>query len=328
MKKLLITLIALGCLTWPRWGFAGSSVTGSAISHTAAAADFQEPVDLGEFDRVSFQVVYSTYSPSTTTFVDGVVSSGTLVVSSIAGLGSNYITIEGQTFTETTDWATASTASGTAKNIADAIEANTTLNAVLGATWTSGAHVNLTFDNPGNNQYSLYSSTAALAWAFPYMQYGLASDVDLDNDTISETAHGYTTGLAVLYSTAGTAVTGLTDQTTYYTILTSLDLYQLASSKANATAGTAIDLTATTGGGTYTMTPAPISFGTSSFKWQASNDNSNWTDVPSISSVTFSATAGNTIWDLGQYDYKWIRMNYVAPTFGGIVLDAYLHGKY
>ena len=51
------------------------------------------------------------------------------------------------------------------------------------------------------------------------------------------------------------------------------------------------------------MAPLTIA-GTPSFKWQSSNDGTNFADL-SVSSVTFGSpyTAASTQWDFGTYNY-------------------------
>jgi len=61
------------------------------------------------------------------------------------------------------------------------------------------------------------------------------------------------TGTAVVLSTTGTAPAGLTAGTTYYAIRESSTLIMLATTRANAIAGTAIDITGQ-GIGTHTLT--------------------------------------------------------------------------
>jgi flagellin len=71
-------------------------------------------------------------------------------------------------------------------------------------------------------------------------------DVTVGTDTITETGHGLVTGDVVQYSgEAGTAIGGLTDGEYYYVIRVDNSNYKLATSEANATAGTEITLTGT-----------------------------------------------------------------------------------
>jgi len=67
-------------------------------------------------------------------------------------------------------------------------------------------------------------------------------------DVITKSSHGFTTGDSVTYyQNGGDAITGLTNETTYYVITLTANTLQLATSLANATAGTAIALTTGTG---------------------------------------------------------------------------------
>lgn len=70
---------------------------------------------------------------------------------------------------------------------------------------------------------------------------------------VSSHAHNeIQTGQAVFYDTTGTVMTGLTDATTYYVIRVTATSFQLATTRANAVAGTAITLSSD-GTGTQTF---------------------------------------------------------------------------
>ena len=72
--------------------------------------------------------------------------------------------------------------------------------------------------------------------------------VDNATDVITKASHGFTTGDSVTYyQNGGDAITGLTNASTYYVITLTANTLQLATSLANATAGTEILLTAGTG---------------------------------------------------------------------------------
>lgn len=79
--------------------------------------------------------------------------------------------------------------------------------------------------------------------------------VDLSGETITLTTNGgFETGAAVLYSAGGgTAIGGLVDGTTYYAIPLAGSKVSLATSQANALAGTAINLTALGVGATHSL---------------------------------------------------------------------------
>lgn len=65
--------------------------------------------------------------------------------------------------------------------------------------------------------------------------------------------HGFTTGSTVDFLTDGTLPTGLATGTTYWVIKIDDDIVSVASSKANAFAGTALPITIATGSGTHTI---------------------------------------------------------------------------
>ncbi len=80
-------------------------------------------------------------------------------------------------------------------------------------------------------------------------------DVNTATDVISETAHGMTTGAGPFrLSSTGTLPTGtgIAVDTNVWIIAPDANTYKLATSKANALAGTAIDITAA-GSGTHTL---------------------------------------------------------------------------
>lgn len=81
-----------------------------------------------------------------------------------------------------------------------------------------------------------------------------SADVNTGTDTITETGHNYYTGLVGQLTTSGTLPTGLSLATDYYIIKLTANTYQFATSKANAEAGTAIDITGA-GSGNHTFTP-------------------------------------------------------------------------
>ena len=75
-------------------------------------------------------------------------------------------------------------------------------------------------------------------------------DVDDGGDSITYVAHGFVTGDLVTYTDGGnTVITNLTDGAQYYIIKSTNDVVKLASSSANASAGTAINITGTSGAG-------------------------------------------------------------------------------
>lgn len=82
----------------------------------------------------------------------------------------------------------------------------------------------------------------------------VAGDVTAAADTISEVNHGMVTGQAIVFTTTAADLPDpLVAGTTYYVIVVDADTYQVATSYANAIAGTQVDLT-DGGSGTHTAT--------------------------------------------------------------------------
>lgn len=76
------------------------------------------------------------------------------------------------------------------------------------------------------------------------------NDVDDANDTITINTHNFTTADKVTYTDGGnTAISGLLDGGTYYVIVVDPNTIKLAASAANASAGTQINITGTSGAG-------------------------------------------------------------------------------
>nr|WP_298654893.1 hypothetical protein [uncultured Flavobacterium sp.] len=85
---------------------------------------------------------------------------------------------------------------------------------------------------------------------------GTVAAVDVSADTITKASHGFQTGDLVTYSNGGgTSITGLTTATNYYVIAVDEDTIKLATTAANAFAGTAINLTVVGVGTNHSLTP-------------------------------------------------------------------------
>jgi len=80
-------------------------------------------------------------------------------------------------------------------------------------------------------------------------------DVSVADDEITETAHGYETGEGPirLTNSGGALPAGLAVDTNYRIIRVDADTLKFATSRANALAGTDVDITAAAGGGTHTV---------------------------------------------------------------------------
>lgn len=108
-----------------------------------------------------------------------------------------------------------------------------------------GTHFNVP-DMRGRTAVGVGSNT----WSFSFA----SSDVNTGTDQIAVTANSeLITGRTVVLTTTGTLPTGLALATTYYIIVVDSTHIKLATSLANAVAGTAIDITGA-GSGTHTAT--------------------------------------------------------------------------
>jgi hypothetical protein len=325
MKRILLCLALLALAVNVS---AKSRTNGAIIDWDAQAVKSTPQFDVSDMDRFSLQAIYGDGTPSAHTLSTGGKSGAQITVVSTSGLTSATIGINGVTLTNGTDFTSVSTASGTAKAISDAIVAHATLGSIITSTWTAGGVVYATSTYVGTNAYSLTTSTyAALRPSGFQFTGGSDSDISQANDTFYEATHGITTGLAVLVSTpgSGTLPSPLIGGTTYYGIKVDANYYKLATTTTTAVAGAAVDISSPIGSTTVTVTPLSLDAGSAGFKWQVSNDNSNWTDL-SVSSITYSA-AGTYIWDMGAFNYRYLRLDYTAPTSGGLSLSVYQAGK-
>lgn len=131
------------------------------------------------------------------------------------------------------------------------------------------------------------------------------------------TAHGFTTGLKTQVSTTTTLPTGLSGSTDYFPIVLSSTTFSLATSLANAQAGTVIDITGA-GSGTHTITPTSIAG--ASVKLQGSIDCTNFTDIANTS-TNVTATV-NLLWSLADQHYRCVRASSTL-TAGMMKADIY-----
>ena len=77
---------------------------------------------------------------------------------------------------------------------------------------------------------------------------------DITDDVITATGHGYKTGDQIVFNDQGAAnATGLTSGTTYYAIYLTDNTFSIASTSANASAGTAVTITDTANNTTLTF---------------------------------------------------------------------------
>ena len=149
---------------------------------------------------------------------------------------------------------------------------------------------------------------------------GIASIFTPSADTITKATHGFTTGLKVaLTINSGSPPTG-TSATNYWAIVDNANTFRLATSYANAVAGTDVDFSDYGDENkTVTFTPATLSV---ACKLQKSVDEVNWADVTTASTLTAS---GTTMVSMASVAYPYVRA-VVTPASGICDVDVKLAG--
>lgn len=185
--------------------------------------------------------------------------------------------------------------------------------------------------NETNNAYTLTSDPYSVEHQGGYCYvaaYTVASltnktfvdaDVNVGDDEITITGHDLVAGQAFTLTTTGVLPGGLALATPYYAIVVDANTIQVASSLANALAGTPVAITSAAGGGTHTVAKTALT-GTS-VKVQFSLDyldnaqpatNAAWYDVTS-SSTNITAT-GSNYQNVADAYYPWIRFVVTQPS--------------
>lgn len=245
------------------------------------------------------------------------------------GVADAFVQIGGITLTRGANWAVGASTALTAANIANAVRANSTLNALVSPS-TSSAVVTITAKAVGvAGNLSLASGPGSLTNSGVAMTGGTDSAYVVNATSIHKTAHGLTTALPVLYTSTVT-LTGLTTGTTYYAYRVDADNFKLSDTSTGAVAGVGFrTLASGSTAGPHTFTLAPLSIaGTFGFKWQVSDDNATWSDM-SVSSVTFGSpyTSGNANWDFGTVGHRYVGVLVSSGTAGGMAVTVGVTGR-
>lgn len=150
-----------------------------------------------------------------------------------------------------------------------------------------------------------YSVQAVITNSAPSAKAFAPEDVDTEDDAITETAHGYLTGLKGQFTTDDTLPAGLSLSTDYFIIAIDANTYAVGASLADANADTRVTIT---DGGTGTHTFTPTSLAGASVKLQASLDNSTFVDI-AASSNNITASA-NFLYNVDAAHYRYFRVAY------------------
>ncbi len=298
----------------------------------------------GVFDELSIQLVYTDATPGVKTAVTGTLDVSTVTCPAVAGatdrdyiiykdtLGASWAIYLDKTGTSVAPTGALYTAipaankskadiSGVSTNIQVAAAVRGAFVALVGFTAVCTAAAvgdgTITFTSvvrapcadmvPKN-----LDDTGAGSITHVHGTAGIASAVNVTDNTITIATHGYPTGLKVaLTINSGTLPAGTT-ATNYYIIPATAGTVSLATSVANAIAGTAVDIT-DQGDATKTMTLTPAGLGTGTLKLQASNDGTNYDDLTSMTTAALTA-GGNKLLKLASTCHKWTRVVYTAGT--------------
>ncbi len=257
------------------------------------------------------------------------------------GVNAAILKVNGVPFVNGLDWFTQLTTSRTAQNLSNALMANFTISSVIISSWSTAGVVYATSTAINHNEYSLQTSTqfaltisnvqSTETFQVANFTGGAPSNLSIQlfhsSSTIMISTHGITSGFPMWWQTlSGSTPTPLNVGTTYYVIRVDQNNIKLALTSTGALAGLNINISSQslTGGSFFKLNPVGFA-GTPSFKWQASNDNVSYFDLP-ISSVTFSSGVSSTMWD-GTVNYRWLRFNYSAGTGGGMNIKVNGNGK-
>lgn len=334
MKKRLISLIALIAISVPL--FAADPVFSGAIVDESGLA-YSKDVDLNlaaaKIDILSVQAVYSSATIAAVSFIDGTKSTGTITVSSFSALGGKSFSIGNYRLIEGRHWTKASTSTGTAKVICDAINGFYPLKNYVTAAWADNTSVvTLTAKYVGTAYNYAIASTSPTALGVSGMTTGTNAAIDYAANTITAKNHALPLALPVLYTvTSGNSPTNLTANATYYAIPVNPYTFKIATTGANAVAGTAIDINehASAGASSLKVTPIPLS-GSATFYFMVSNDGVNFVQPAAASSgtVTTATTANTTfLYDFGDINWKYVRVRFLKPLWGAVRLAITGNGK-
>jgi len=133
------------------------------------------------------------------------------------------------------------------------------------------------------NTFQLLDDIASFTLTFDATDTGIVS---ISGDTLTFNNHRFVNLQRVTYADGGgTAIGGLTDGTAYFIIKVDQNTIKLATSSANAAAGTAINLTSGAAGGSHTLT---IAFDGINTKFKATHSNGTKSNVSRAAQISLS----------------------------------------
>lgn len=186
------------------------------------------------------------------------------------------------------------------------------LSAVI-STGAGSAYVDLAGASKVSCQ-AIYTVGAPAAAAIAVANITLSSDPTHPSEFM-KASHGLVTGLKVQATTAGTLAVPLALATDYFVIKVSDNYFALATSFANAVAGTRIAITDV---GVTSTTLTPVALAGASVTFRESNDAVNWTDAQAATSITVT---GSVMLKVPNVSYRYLQV-VKALTSGQVDLKA------
>ena len=217
-------------------------------------------IDTGNVTGGRYKIVVASDTGASNSFtlnVGGVGANTKTLATSGVDTSTDRITLTGHGFV-TGDVLTYDANGGTAiAGLTDAVayhvirvDDNTFSLATSASNASGGTAIDIT--GAGNNSQTFTSestgttstvATSAVTISTPTVATTAVSTTD---DSITLSGHGYSTGDVIKYrAQSGTAIAGLTDEVEYFVIRVDANTFKLATTSANATAGTQVDLTGT-----------------------------------------------------------------------------------
>lgn len=145
-----------------------------------------------------------------------------------------------------------------------------------------------------------------------------STDVNVTTNVITKANHGFVTGVKGQFTTTDTLPAGLSLLTDYFLIAATSGTLKVATSLANARAGTAVDIT-TQGVGNHTFTPTAISC---SAQVKASIDGSEYFNLGSPVTVTADGIAAGLT---SSNAYQYVKCD-VTQTAGQVAFKFKVRG--
>ena len=311
----------------------GSSTTTAALSLATAMT--------AKIPGLTFTpsgAIISISAPKTGTYYNSVPvhsNSATITVASAylaGGQDDAVVTINGVVLKQGAAWSIGANPTAASTSLANAINANASLSPLITATANSptAGITALVSDAPGAaKNFALTSSIPTyLTLSGDTMTGGSASAYTTGSALITIPAHRFNVGLPVTYADGAANLTPLVNGVVYYVSVVDANTIKLATTSARAVLGLGVTITATPAPiKTYTLTPTALA-GTSSFKWETSNDALSWSDM-SVASVTISDYGTLplvTSWSFGNVGFHYLRLNVVAPTGGALGMKMTVNG--